>query len=388
MQKSKPQARGFAFALVVAVAALVFAISAGAGGGFGHQGKNAYVTHNLVSDQPGVADTTDPNLVNAWGLDALPTSPWWVSDNGKDVSTLYNAAGVPFPQGSPLVVKVPSAPTGLVANTGTSFVITSGVNSASPRFLFATEQGQILGWNPAVSADAVKGPVQFPTGAVYKGLAISPTGDRIYATDFHNGAVDVYDGSWNPVNTPGAFVDPSIPQGFAPFGIQAVGDKLVVTYAKQDAQAMDEVDQPGFGFVDLYNLNGNLLAHVAKGWPLNAPWGIALAPPDFGRFSNDLLIGNFGDGTIDAFALQQKPSDIYAQHHGRGWFKHEGFRHHGYRFAGVLKGTDHFPIVIDRLWALEFGKGSANNGPTNTLFFTAGPSDETHGLFGTINTAP
>jgi uncharacterized protein (TIGR03118 family) len=325
--------------------------------------RNAYTVHNLVSDQAGVAAHTDTNLVNAWGLDARPTSPWWVADNGTNVSTLYTAAGVAFPPppASPLVVQVPHAPTGLVANPGSGFPVELGGTSAPALFLFATEEGTILGWNPSVSPDAVV-VKDLHSGAIYKGLAVSPSGDRLYATDFHNDRVDVFDGSLAQVVSPGAFVDSSVPAGFAPFGIQAVGARIFVTYAKQDADAEDDVAGQGLGFVDVYDAAGALLGRVAKRGQLNAPWGIALAPDNFGRFSGDLLIGNFGDGRINAF--RQQPAG-------------------NYEHAGRLRsnGGD---LAIDGLWALQFGKGAPNNGAPNTLFFTAGPDDESHGLFGSI----
>ncbi len=346
--------------LALAAAALVAAALAAASPA---AERNAYVVHNLVSDQVGVADHVDTNLVNAWGLDARPTSPWWVADNGTDVSTLYNAAGVAFPPPpqSPLVVQVPHAPTGLVANPGAGFPVQLGTASAPALFLFATEEGTILGWNPSVSPDAVV-VADLHSGAIYKGLAVSPSGDRLYATDFHNGRVDVFDGTFTPVTGPGAFVDPSVPAGFAPFGIQAIGDRIFVTYAKQDADAEDDVTGQGLGFVDAYDGAGVLLDRVASRGQLNAPWGIAPAPGDFGRFSGDLLIGNFGDGRINAF--RQVPA---------GKYEH----------AGRLR-TGNGNLVIDGLWALEFGKGAVNNGARNTLFFTAGPDDESHGLFGSI----
>jgi uncharacterized protein (TIGR03118 family) len=228
--------------------------------------------------------------------------------------------------------------------------------------LFATEHGQILGW-PGSGAAQVSAAQSFATDAIYKGLAIAstPLGPRLYATDFHNGRVDVWDGSWNLVNPSSSFVDPSIPAGYAPFGIQRIGDSIFVTYAKQDADAEDDLHGQGLGFVDAFDLAGNLQGRVAQHGQLNAPWGLALAPSDFGRFSNDLLVGNFGDGQINAYALGAD---------GR------------YTHKGELRENGH-QIAIDGLWALEFGNG-ANAGPTNTLFFTAGPNDESHGLFGKI----
>ena len=319
--------------------------------------KNAYVQHNLVSDGFLPADHTDSHLVNAWGLTSLPGSPWWVADNGTDVSTLYTADGTP----RPLVVSVPNAPTGAVSNTGPSFVVGSG----PALFLFATEEGKLLGWNMSLGTTAQVAVDKSGEDAVFKGLAIA--GDRLYATDFHNGKVDVFDGSFGDVNTPGAFVDPSIPAGYAPFGIQNVGGDIFVTYAKQDADRHDDVAGQGLGLVDEFDASGALLGRVATHGQLNSPWGLALAPASFGRFGGDLLVGNFGDGRILAFHQMANGS---------------------YKAAGVLWNSHGKVLSIDGLWALQFGKGAiANNGPTDTLFFTAGPAGESHGLFGTIRAA-
>jgi uncharacterized protein (TIGR03118 family) len=319
---------------------------------------NAYVVHNLVSDQPGVAAHTDPNLVNAWGLTSLPGSPWWVADNGTDVSTLYQADGTP----RSLVVHVQSAPTGAAANTGSSFVVTEGANSGPALFLFATEEGKILGWNPTVDAThAVIAADRSSAGAIYKGLAI--LGNTLYAADFHNARIDVFNGSFGLVNDEGAFVDPKLPSGYAPFGIAEIGGKIFVSYAKQDAAGEDEVAGQGLGFVDAFTPSGVFLQRIANHGQLNAPWGMAMAPAGFGAFGGDLLVGNFGDGEINAYQPQATGT---------------------YERVGALKDVDGKPILIDGLWALAFGKGTANNGPTDTLFFTAGPDDETHGLFGTI----
>jgi uncharacterized protein (TIGR03118 family) len=318
---------------------------------------NRYVVHALTSDKAGVADNQDTNLVNAWGLAAGPSSPWWVADNGSNLSTLYDATGKPLP----LVVSVPGAPTGTVFNgTPGTFM----VNGAAALFIFDTEGGTILGWNSGTSA--VQEADASPSGAVFKGLAIAttPSGPRIFATDFHNGAVDVFDSAWKKVAYAG-FVDRSLPRHFAPFGIQAIGDRIFVTYAKQQAHSDDEAHGHGLGIVDEYDLKGRLRAHVARFGPLDAPWGLAKAPARFGRFSGDLLVGNFGDGRITA----------YRQRHGH------------FTPAGQLRSSGR-PIKIDGLWALQFGMGSANNGPADSLFFTAGPNDEKHGLFGTIRARP
>ena len=326
--------------------------------------ENVFVVHNLVSDEVGVADHFDPNLVNAWGLTSLPTSPWWVADNETNVSTLYQADGTVLSR----VVEVPNAPTGDAANTGTNFVIQEGTASAPARFLFDTEEGKILGWNPAVSSPhAVVAVDRSNVGAIYKGLAIelSPTGtaDFLYAADFHNARVDVFDGSFGLVTTPGAFVDPKLPDGYAPFGIANLNGQIFVTYAKQDAEQSDEVAGQGLGFVDRFTTAGVFVGRVATHGQLNAPWGLARAPASFGPFGGDLLVGNFGDGEINAYEPQADGT---------------------YERVGDLRDENHKPILIDGLWALAFGKGAASNGPTDTLFFTAGPDDEHHGLFGTI----
>ena len=317
--------------------------------------RNSYTVTPLVSDQPGVAPNTDPNLVNAWGLTSGPTTPWWVADNGTDKSTLYRGSdGTPFS----LVVDVHNAPTGTVFNPTSGFVLPTGGKAL---FLFDTEEGKVLGWNGAQGTSSVV-VADLGDGAIYKGLAIADTaaGPRLYAADFHNAKVDVFDGSFNLV--PGGFVDSRLPSGYAPFGIQTIGDRVFVSDAKQDADAKDEIPGQGKGFVDAYDTAGNLLSRVAQHGQLNAPWGLALAPDTFGRFAGDLLVGNFGDGQIKA----------YAEHNGH--FTHQG----------ELRDDSGKSLSIDGLWALEFGKGG-NNGPAGTLFFTAGPDDETHGLFGQIN---
>jgi uncharacterized protein (TIGR03118 family) len=311
---------------------------------------NSYSVHLLTSNVSGLAANPDPNLKNGWGLTAGPTTPWWVSDNGTDKSTLYTANGTPQSR----VVNVPGGPTGAVFWSLT----------ARAFFVFATEAGQIRGWHPPtndtfVLADGTS------RDASYKGLAISPSGDRFYATDFHNQHVDVFDSSTFALESDSGFVDPSIPSDYAPFGIQTIGSRVFVTYAKKESpDAGDELHGQGLGFVDVYDLDGNLLARVAQHGQLNAPWGLAWAPSDFGRFSGDLLVGNFGDGQINAY--EELPS---------GQFVHRG----------ELRTANGKSLAIDGLWALQFGHGATTaNGPTNTLFFTAGPDDESNGLFGSI----
>src|SRR5438552_15089145 len=328
-----------------------------------------YEQHNLVSDGAVPADLVDAALVNAWGLVASGTSPWWVADNGSDSSTLYNGnAGAKLF----LRVSVPGGPTGVVFKGGTGFVVTSGSASGAARFIFATEQGTILGWSPAVApTQAVVGVDNSARGAVYKGLAIASTaaGDRLYATNFHAGTVDVFDAAFHPVL--GGFTDAALPPGYAPFGIRHLGSTIYVTYALQDADKHDDVAGVGHGFVNSFDTEGNLLRRVASTGRLNSPWGLAVAPADFGTFSGDLLVGNFGDGHINAF--------------DPGHFRGDG----ELRPRGQLHAADGPPITIGGRWAIAFGNGAAA-GPTNALFFTAGPFGEAHGLFGklVVTTAP
>ena len=336
----------------------------GGGRGLGH-----YAQRNLVSDVPGAAELLDPDLVNAWGLAFGPTNPAWVADNGTDVSTLYRGAVANSPVAKvPLTVSIPGgAPTGAVFNGSPGFVVHSGTSSGPALFLFSSEAGTITGWNAAVPPPPPSTQAQTAVtvpGAIFKGLAIADTatGPQIYATDFHNAQVDVWDASFTPVKRPGAFSDPALPAGYAPFGIQTVNGGIVVTYAKQDADAEDEVAGPGKGFVDVYDTSGTLLRRFASRGALNAPWGIAPAPQGFGAASGALLIGNFGDGRINAYDPVSG------------------------RFLGALRGDHGRPIAIDGLWALEFGNGVI--GTTQSLLFTAGPVEESHGLFGELTPIP
>jgi uncharacterized protein (TIGR03118 family) len=353
----------FRYAVVaVAAAAALLAATAGAG-----VQDDRYAVQNLVADTATTASTTDSNLVNAWGLVAGPTTPWWTSNNGTNTSTLYTGSGAK----QALTVQVAGAPTGLVFNgVATDFVVSQNGKSGAARFIFATEGGTILGWSPTVNGTtAIAGVDRSGTGAVYKGLTTSA--DRLYATDFHNGRVDVFDRTFAPVTlAAGAFTDSKLPKGFAPFGIQVLAGNIFVTYAKQDAQAHDDVAGNGLGYVDEYTTDGQLVARVSSGGrknsPPNAPWGLALAPnTGFGVFSGDLLIGNFGNGRISA----------YQDRGGNKWV-----------YKGQLRFGDGRLVQLDGLWALEFGNGAAA-GPATSLFFTAGPSGAQHGLFGSIAAA-
>ena len=347
----------FRLALAAAgVAAILVAAPAGA-----RVEDNVFTVTNLVADTSGTAPTTDPSLVNGWGLSAGPTTPWWTSNNGTNTTTLYNGSGAK----QALTVAVPGGPTGTVFNgTAADFVVSQNGKSGSARFLFSTEAGTILGWSSGVNAaTAIPGVDRSATGAVYKGLAV--TNDRLYATDFHNGRVDVFDAAFKPLTLAGGFVDKKIPKGFAPFGIQAVGGNVFVTYAKQDSARHDDVAGPGLGYVDEFTPDGKLVARVASGGrrnaPPNAPWGLALAPSSFGVFAGDVLVGNFGNGRISAYQLR-----------GSGWV-----------YKGQLRRGDGTLISLDGLWAIAFGNGAAA-GPASTLYFLAGPSDESHGLLGAV----
>jgi uncharacterized protein (TIGR03118 family) len=328
-----------------------------------------YAQHNLVSDGSIAADLVDPSLVNAWGLVSSPTSPWWVADNGTGVSTLYNAAGPKIAKVG-LTVAIPGgAPTGVVFNGGNGFVVSSGAASGPARFIFASEAGTISGWNPNVPAGSMQAIAMVPaSSAVYKGLALAHTdqSDFLYATNFHDGTVDVFDSAFHRV---GGFTDANVPTGYAPFGIRNIDGVLFVTFALQDADKHDDVPGMGHGFVDAFDTSGNLLARVASRGTLNSPWGLALAPASFGGFGGDLLIGNFGDGHIHAYDLE------HARGNGEAVFR------------GMLHAANGMPLAIDGLWALSFGNGAAA-GPTDRLFFTAGPNDESNGLFGMIEPAP
>ena len=329
-----------------------------------HTNAQHYVQTNLVSDIPGLAPVTDPNLVNPWGLTRTQTSPWWVANNGTATSTLYNGLGQRFPLANPLVVNIPGgAPTGTVANTSTNFQLTMG-NPA--RFIFVTEDGTISGWNPNVNPTNAVIKFTAPAGtANYKGVTIAQRNGAnfLYVANFFSGAVDVFDGSFAPVSLPaGAFTDPSLPPDFAPFNVQNINGDVWVMYAMQNEEKEDEVAGPGLGYVDKFDANGVLLLQLNSGHWMNAPWGIALAPDDFGKQSGRLLVGQFGSGEIATFDEQ----------HGN--------------FHGLMRGLLGQPLAIEGLWALAFGN-NGTAGPANTLFFTAGIDDEEHGLFGKITPA-
>jgi uncharacterized protein (TIGR03118 family) len=339
-----------------------------------------YQAKPLVSDT-GVAGTTkDVNLVNGWGIAFNPTGAVWVSDNGSGKSTLYLGNG----SAVPLVVTIPAgiasgsvagSPTGIIYNDSSEFVVTKAVPasgggtttlSGAASFVFATEDGVIAGWAPNVDLLNARVAIDNSTeGAVYKGLAIAGTGAtlQLYATDFRNRRIDVFDAAFKPVKTIGAFEDPGLPADYAPFGIQNINGDLYVTYAKQDAARHDDVPFEGAGYVDVYDSLGNLIRRVSSKGVLDAPWGLALAPTSFGRFGGALLVGNFGNGHINAYDPRT------GLHLGR------------------LEDKDGNAIVINGLWGIAFGNG-VDAQPTNELFYAAGPGEEMHGGYGVLKSVP
>ncbi|MEO6703243.1 MAG: TIGR03118 family protein [Jatrophihabitantaceae bacterium] len=354
-------APGRAAGVLIGVAAMlalgtVAATPAGADGR--HHDQHGYQQLNLVSDIPGAADLLDPNLVNAWGLSSSPTSPIWVSDNGTDKSTLYRGATNPGDPISavPLVVSIPGggAPTGQVFNNSSDFLLPTGGKAL---FIFAGEDGDLSAWNGAQGSAAVL--VAPSHGGVYKGLALltNPAGNWLLAANFHDNRIDAFDGSFNRVTLPHAFGSVGIPHGYAPFNVAVLGDRVYVSYAKQDAAKHDDVAGRGHGFINVFNLNGRFIRHFEDHQVLDSPWGIAVAPAGFGEFSGDLLIGNFGDGRINVFDR------------------------HGER-EGILHGTDGRPLVIDGLWGLKPGNGVS--GGVSDVWFSAGPAGESHGLLGIL----
>jgi uncharacterized protein (TIGR03118 family) len=361
-------------ALLAAIASSGTARSASADGGGIAVGS--YVQTNLVSDIPGLAAHTDPNLKNPWGTSVGPGSPIWVSDNHAGVTTLYDGAGNPQPR----VVAIPAppsagigavgAPTGQAFNTfdpsSSDFVISKDGVSGPAFFVFATEDGTIAGWNPNVDNGHAVIAVDHSNatdsagdvGANYKGLALVTTtnGRFIYATSFRFGTVDVFDSHFNLVNS---FTDPTVPVGFAPFGIHNIGGNLYVTFAKQGPGKADDDARPGNGFIDVFAPNGDLLQRLVSRGKLDSPWAVTLAPPTFGAFGGDILVGNFGNGRINAYDRTTG------------------------EFQGELKRPGGGPVAIDGLWGLRFAPATPGAGP-NTLLFTAGLNDEADGLFGTI----
>jgi uncharacterized protein (TIGR03118 family) len=358
-----------------------------------------YIQTNLVSNVSvtPAAVVTDPNLQNAWGLVHGPATPWWISNNAGGTSTLYNTSGLnplnpaaqsPTPVLSPVTivalnapggtpgngVKIPNAPSQPAPGSPTGVIFNGAANDfllapGKPAlFIFVTEDGTVQGWNPGVNATTAIIKVdnsQVPNkknGAVYKGATIAELDGKelILAANFRSRRVDVFDSNFQPVHlSEELFDDDEIPSDFAPFNVQGIGPSIYVTYAKQDAAKHDPVGGAGLGFVAIFSRDGKKLAHLQNGDWFNAPWGVVLTPADFGEFSHALLVGNFRGGTIAAF------NPITG------------------KFIGNVLDSSGAVLNIDGLWALEFGNGGAS-GPGSTLFFTAGPDNETNGLFGTL----
>ncbi|HET6546965.1 MAG TPA: TIGR03118 family protein [Solirubrobacter sp.] len=328
--------------------------------------SDTYVVRNLVSNDTAIvpADRADPHLVNPWGLASSATSPWWPANQRDDTSTIIPATGAV----NNLVVPVPS-PTGIVAGAGEgTFPVGTPANASN--FIFASMDGTIYSWRGGLPGNIALASYTSPDGAVYMGLAKAGTGTgtRLYAADLKHNRVDVVDAQWQfDAARSAAFVDPDLPAGYAPYGIQAAGDRIFVTYAKQppgNPSPYREIPGAGSGVVNAFDFDGHFVARVASpGGVLNAPWGTALADPNFGLYGGDLLIGNFGDGRINAF--HENADGTWTQ-------------------SGSLKDLSGRPLAINGLWALQFGSGTANNGQRNHLYFTAGPFGETAGLFGRI----
>jgi len=341
-------------------------------GGAATTATGGYVATSLVSDvstssNPYATSNADPNLVNAWGVAFNPAGFVWVANAGTSTSTLYDGNGAR----QSLVVAIPAgtagaaSPTGIVFNASTtSFAVSQGGSSGASPFVFVGEAGTVAGWSPGVNLNAAITVYDgAASGVVFKGAALASSAGALflYATDFHNGTVRVFDATFAPVTVAGGFTDATLPAGYAPFGIQAIGAQLYVSYAKQDAAAHDDVPGAGLGLINVFDATGHFVKRfVDVGGALNAPWGMALAPANFGTFSGALLVGNFGDGRINAFDATTGA------------------------MRGTLSAPAGAPLAINGLWGIAFGNG-INSQPTNTLFYAGGPANETHGVYGRID---
>jgi uncharacterized protein (TIGR03118 family) len=321
-----------------------------------------YFQTNLTSDVPGMAANLDPNLKNPWGMSFSATSPFWVSDQGTNKSTLYNGAGVV----NALVVSTPPSPTGQVFNSTPSFLLPagSGTAQAPAAFIFDSLSGSISGWNGAQGTTAAT-VFTATDGAVFTGLASDSVGasNFLYASDFANGRIDTFNGSFAEITPSGSFTDPTLPAGYSPYNIQNIGGKLYVEYAKVDPVTHMPTTTANTGVVSVFDANGNFLQRLVTNTDLDSPWGITQAPATFGSLGGDILVGNFGDGTISAF---DPTTGI---------------------FAGSLLGPSGSPIVDGGLWAIDFRAAGSGFDP-NTLFLNAGINDEADGLFAGIQVAP
>src|SRR5579863_8959771 len=389
MHLNRASRRAVASVLLGAVGAVTLVACGGGGDGGGAAGSSAsppasqmssgFADTALVSDKTGVvatAATIDANLSNPWGVAIAPGLPFWIADNNSNLSTLYNGTGavetasvtgnsevgITIPASA---AGVPANPTGQVYNGGGGFLISTGAGQESALFIFDGEGGTIAAWANGSGATAVTayddGVANGANHAVYKGLALGTVNGAtfLYATDLHNNKVDVFDTNFaKPADMQGKFVDPTIPAGFVPFGIAALNGQLYVTYAQQDGAMHDEVSGAGLGYVDIFDFSGNFVTRFSSAGVLNAPWGMALAPAGFGSFEGDLLIGNFGDGTINIFG----PNGAS---------------------LGAITVNNGQTLTVPGLWSLVFGDGDPDK-PVTTLFYTAGFADQTDGVFGSI----
>ncbi|MBE2316098.1 TIGR03118 family protein [Solirubrobacter sp. CPCC 204708] len=332
------------------------------------QPSDRYAVHNIVSSDTAkiAADRADPNLRNPWGLAASATSPWWPANERSNTSTIVPASGAV----NNTVVTVPGGPTGITTGAGAGNFLTLGNPAA---FIFSTLGGELYSWRGGVPNNNGVRQLTRP-GAVYTGMALATVAGapRLYVADLRNNRIDMVNAQWGLIDAPGAFVDPNLPGGYGAYGVQTVGNRIIVTYAQQPADPAAvpyrERRGAGLGVVNAFDLSGNFLARIASpGGVLNAPWGTALAHANFGAFAGDLLIGNFGGGRINAF--HENPD---------GTWTHSGF----------LNNTAGDPLVLPGLWALQFGNGNANSGPRNWLYYTAGPMGESEGVLGRIMPNP
>jgi uncharacterized protein (TIGR03118 family) len=373
---------GSAIAAVTGAAALLLAAPATALASTGHapprpaaardRGNLALQQVNLASDVPGLAGLTDPDLKNPWGAALTATSPLWVANQGTDSSTVYSLSpgSSTVTKSATVRVTLPGSvagPSGLVANPGTGFVVSSGQGSAPAAFIWATLDGHLEAWSPKVNplignADDVA----TVTGAGYTGLAVASTGsgDRLFAANFVQGTVDVFDSAFHQVKLAAwQFRDRRLPAGFVPFNAQALGGRVFVTYDKPDPATHKEGVGAGIGVVDEYTTSGRLVARIASGGALNAPWGLAIAPRSWGAAAGSLLVGNFGDGRINVFAR-----------HGHGFASHAT--------GEVIVRSTGKPFSEPGLWQLQ--PGTATTGGTGAVWFTAGIDGEAHGLLGVL----
>lgn len=349
-------------ALIAALGVTMVAGLVACGGG-SSKSQHFQVTA-LVSDGNVPAAHVDPNLKNPWGIAFNPKGFVWVADNGSQHATLYDGNGVP----QSLVVSIPAGssgdadPTGIIFNGTTDFVVNQNGKSGPAVFIFAGEGGTLSAWSPIVNATSAVTVFDSGGTAVYKGLAMASSNGAnfLYAADFHNNEIDVFDGAFRKVVLAGAFQDPTLPAGFAPFGIQAINSTIFVSYAMQNAAKHDDVPGAGLGVIDVFSTSGQFIQRFATGGALNAPWGMARSPRDFGPFNDAILVGNFGDGMIHAFDPNSGA------------------------LIGTLQHADGTAIVEPGLWGISFGNG-LNDQPTHTLFFAAGPNDEADGVYGRID---